>query len=57
MSGGRFVVDVAIGAGQEAFCAEGSEAFIEFATGAAEVGIVFVAEGEDRVGERFESRC
>ena len=55
MVGRGFVIDVAVGTGEKAFCAEGGEAFVEFAAGPAEVGIIFVAEREDGIAERFEA--
>ena len=56
LGGGGFVIEVAFRAGEEAFCAERLETFVELATGAAEIRIVFVAEGENRIAESFEAR-
>ena len=56
MERGGFVIGVAIGARENAFGAEFSEAFVEFFSCAAEVAVVFVSEGENGVMKIFETR-
>ena len=52
-----FFIDITIDSGQDAPRTEGSEAFVEEFSGAAELGVAAVSKGEDRKAEVFETRC